>query len=287
MVTRDQRSKISDQNSALTPDLDLLTSNFKACTSASGHPMRAGSASSATSTTGTGGAIRCGCGDVAGIWEIFLPGLGPRATATNTRSSTSTARCCRSRPTLTRSCAERSPGTASRRLPRRRAMSGAIAPGSTSAGGPTNAGRADLDLRGPSRLVAARPGGGGPLSDLPRAGRAAGRLCQGDGLHPSSSSCRSWNIRSTARGATRRRLLRADQPLRHAAGLHVPCRLPAPARHRRDPRLGAVALPHRRARPGLLRRHAPLRARRPAPGLPPGLEQLIFNYGRNEVANFL
>ena len=48
----------------------------------------------------------------------------------------------------------------------------------------------------------------------------------------------------------------------------------APARHRRDPRLGAVALPHRRARPRLLRRHAPLRARRPAPGLPPRLEEL-------------
>ena len=35
-----------------------------------------------------------------------------------------------------------------------------------------------------------------------------------------------------------------------------------------------VALPDRRARPGLLRRHAPVRARRPAPGLSPGLEQL-------------
>ena len=58
------------------------------------------------------------------------------------------------------------------------------------------------------------------------------------------------------------------------AGLHVPDRHPAPARHRRDPRLGAVALPDRRARPRLLRRHAPLRARRPAPGVPPGLGQL-------------
>ena len=51
-------------------------------------------------------------------------------------------------------------------------------------------------------------------------------------------------------------------------------RLPAPARHRRHPRLGAVALPDRRARPRLLRRHAPVRARRPAPGLPPRLGQL-------------
>ena len=70
------------------------------------------------------------------------------------------------------------------------------------------------------------------------------------------------------------RLLRADAPLRHAAGPHVPRRHAAPARHRRDPRLGAVALPARRARPRLLRRHAPLRARRPAPGLPSRLEQL-------------
>ena len=46
------------------------------------------------------------------------------------------------------------------------------------------------------------------------------------------------------------------------------------ARHRRDPRLGAVALSRRRPRAGLLRRHASLRARRSAPGLPPGLEQL-------------
>ncbi len=43
--------------------------------------------------------------------------------------------------------------------------------------------------------------------------------------------------------------------------------------HRRDPRLGAVALPGRRSRSRALRRHAPLRARRPAPGLPSGVEE--------------
>ena len=68
------------------------------------------------------------------------------------------------------------------------------------------------------------------------------------------------------------RLLRADLALRHAAGPDVPRRPPARPRHRRDPRLGALALPDRRARPAVLRRHAPLRARRPAPGLPPGVE---------------
>src|SRR5690606_108210 len=68
-------------------------------------------------------------------------------------------------------------------------------------------------------------------------------------------------------------LLRADQPLRLAAGLHVLHRLPPPARHRRHPRLGALPFPHRRPRTGVLRRHPPLRARGPAPGLPPRLEQ--------------
>ena len=38
----------------------------------------------------------------------------------------------------------------------------------------------------------------------------------------------------------------------------------------------------------LLRRHPPLRARRPAPGLPSRLEaRYIFNYGRHEVRSFL
>src|SRR5208337_493572 len=41
------------------------------------------------------------------------------------------------------------------------------------------------------------------------------------------------------------RLLRAQQPLRHAAGFHVPGGLLAPARHWRVPRLGPIALPQR------------------------------------------
>ncbi len=81
--------------------------------------------------------------------------------------------------------------------------------------------------------------------------------------------------------------LRADLALRHAAGLHVLGRPSAPARHRRDSRLGAVALSERRARPRLLRRHASLRARRSAPGVPPEWNSSIFNYGRAEVRNFL
>ena len=48
---------------------------------------------------------------------------------------------------------------------------------------------------------------------------------------------------------------------------------PPRRRHRRDPRLGPLPLPGRRLRAGRVRRHPPLRARRPAPGLPPRLEQ--------------
>jgi hypothetical protein len=43
----------------------------------------------------------------------------------------------------------------------------------------------------------------------------------------------------------------------------------------------------RRARPGALRRHAPLRVRRSARGLPPDWNTLIYNFGRTEVRNFL
>ena len=69
------------------------------------------------------------------------------------------------------------------------------------------------------------------------------------------------------------RLLCAHQPLRHAAGLHVLNRLPAPAGHRRHSRLGSFPFPLRRARPSLFRRHAPLRARRPPAGVSSRLEE--------------
>ena len=67
-------------------------------------------------------------------------------------------------------------------------------------------------------------------------------------------------------------VLRPDVALRVADRLHGVRRRAARRRHRRDPRLGAVALPQRRARARAVRRDAPLRARRPAAGLPPRLE---------------
>ena len=50
--------------------------------------------------------------------------------------------------------------------------------------------RADVDLRGASRLVAAQARARRPLADLPRARRAAARLCRRHGLHPCRAACR-------------------------------------------------------------------------------------------------
>ena len=103
-----------------------------------------------------------------------------------------------------------------------------------------------------------------------------------------SSCCRSPSIRSAARGATSRsacsRRPRASARREgfarfvdalHAAGIGM------------HARLGAGAFPDRSARPGALRRHGALRASRPARGLPPRLEHLIYNFGRREVQGFL
>jgi 1,4-alpha-glucan branching enzyme len=99
----------------------------------------------------------------------------------------------------------------------------------------------------------------------------AGRLRQGDGLHPHRAAAGQPSTPSTAPGATRCGLLRAHQPLRHARRLHVFRRPLPPERHRRHPRLGAGPLPQGRPRAAALRRHRPLRARRPAQGRAPGL----------------
>ena len=60
-----------------------------------------------------------------------------------------------------------------------------------------------------------------------------------DGIHSRRVPARDGAPFLRFLGIPDHRLLRAHVPLRHAAGLHVPGRLPAPARHRRDSRLGA------------------------------------------------
>src|SRR5688572_7021866 len=103
--------------------------------------------------------------------------------------------------------------------------------------------------------------------------RHARRVRQAHGVHRRRDAAGDGASVLRLLGLPDHRLLRAELAAGLAAGLHVPGRRAAPGGHRRDPRLGAVALPVGRARAGLLRRHAPLRALGPAPGPPPRLEE--------------
>ena len=216
-------------------------------------------------------ATRSGASSESGIWEGFVPGVGPGAVYKyHMRSRDRGYAVDKADPFGFMH--ETPPRTASivwdldyewgddAWMPSRRGAERARAP--------------DEHLRGAPRLVAARAGGGEPAAHLSRDRAAAGRVRRADGVHARRAAADHGAPVLRLVGLPDDRLLRADQPLRHAAGLHVPRRHAAPARHRRHPRLGAVALPDRRARPRVLRRHAPVRARRPAPGLPPRLGQL-------------
>ena len=138
--------------------------------------------------------------------------------------------------------------------------------------------RADLDLRGPSRLVAAAADGerGSPGTTPPSGWSPTSPTW----ASPISSCCRSPSIRSAAPGATSRSAC-SRRPRRFGSpdGLRRASSIACHARgHRRDPRLGAGAFPDRRARPGALRRHRALRASRSARGLPPRLEHLHLQF---------
>ena len=82
-------------------------------------------------------------------------------------------------------------------------------------------------------------GGGGPLSHLRRDRPAADSVRQGDGLHPHRAAAGDGAPVLGFLGLPGHRFLRADQPLRAAAGFQGIRRRVPPARHRRDPRLGA------------------------------------------------
>ena len=85
---------------------------------------------------------------------------------------------------------------------------------------------------------------------LRRGGGAADRSRAAAGLHPRRVPAADGAPLLRVLGLPDDRLLRPDEPLRHAPGAHVPDRPAAPGRHRGDLRLGAVALPRRPVRPG-------------------------------------
>ena len=145
---------------------------------------------------------------------------------------------------------------------------------------------AGVDLRSASRLVGEKDRGGKPLSQLPGTGRRAHRLRRRDGLHAHRVDARGGASVRRLVGLSSDRLLRADKPVRESGrvpALHRP--LP-PARHWRDPRLGAGAFPERRARPRGIRRHRAVRARRSAPGRAPGLGHAHFQLRPQRGAQF-
>ena len=122
-----------------------------------------------------------------------------------------------------------------------------------------------VDLRGAPRLLAPQHARGQPLADLHRAGRRAGRLRARPRLHARRAAAGDGAPVHGLLGLPGDRLLRPDLALRHARRVPLVRRPAARARPRRDPRLGAGALPARRVRARALRRHGALRARGSAP----------------------
>ena len=205
-----------------------------------------------------------------GIWELFLPGVEPGARYKYEILAADGELTLKADPYAQE--AELPPKTASvvtqptPRVERRRRASGCAR-----AATPSRCDAADVDLRGPPRLVAAEPARGQPPADLPRARRRAVGLRHRHGLHPRRAAAGDGPPVLGLVGLPGDRLLRALAALRLARRLPAVRRPPALKRPRRDPRLGAGALPARRVRAGALRRHGAVRARRPAPRRAPRL----------------
>ena len=221
------------------------------------------------------------------MWEIFVPGV-ERRRALQVRDQGPQRRDAAAQGRSGRLLRRAAAGHRLDRLrPRAYAWNDHGLDGSARATTNTAA-HADLDLRGPSRLVAAHARGGQPLPHLSRAGRPSwSPYVQDMGFthvelmpiteHPFDGS---WGYQPTGLFAPTSRYGTPDDLRGLVDAL-------SPGRDRRDPRLGAGPFPDRSAWARPLRRHPSLRARRPGQGRHVDWDTLIYNYGRNEVANFL
>ncbi len=113
-----------------------------------------------------------------------------------------------------------------------------------------------------------------------------GPLRQAYGLHASPVDASDGTSFRRFVGLPSSRLLRAHVALWPAARLHVFRRPLPPGRYRRHHRLGSSPLPERRARPGLLRRHCPLRTRRSTQGRASRLGHVDFQLRPQRGAHF-
>ena len=135
-----------------------------------------------------------------------------------------------------------------RSSPRRRRF-----PGRTASGSPMR-GRAN-DRASPISIYEVHLGSwrrdlarGRPISELPRAGRAAGAVCRRSRLHPYRDHADHRVPVRRVVGLSAGIALRADLALWHAGRFPLLCRCLPPRRARRVARLGAGAFPERRAR---------------------------------------
>ena len=127
-----------------------------------------------------------------------------------------------------------------------------------------------------------------PGLDYREMAHAARRLPGRDRLHPRRAAAGGRAPVRRVVGLPGHLVLRADRAVRHPGRLPVLRRPPAPARLRRDRRLGARALPAGRLGARPVRRHPALRARRPAPRRAARLgHPTSSTSAASEVRNFL